>query len=99
VNLWILIYNYLKKIFNIKCTFLYCLFNITFQLYFAYLFLNKYYYLLHRETWGARSRGRGDYRGPMRDRYSPGAQRDLSPPVKRMRPPDWLVFTLTGVRV
>ncbi|XP_027848833.2 serrate RNA effector molecule homolog isoform X2 [Aphis gossypii] len=42
-----------------------------------------------RETWGARSRGRGDYRGPMRDRYSPGAQRDLSPPVKRMRPPDW----------
>lgn len=47
--------------------------------------------LLYRETWGARSRGRGDYRGPMRDRYSPGAQRDLSPPVKRMRPPDWLV--------
>ncbi|XP_025411521.1 serrate RNA effector molecule homolog isoform X2 [Sipha flava] len=42
-----------------------------------------------RETWGARNRGRGDYRGPMRDRYSPGAQRDLSPPVKRMRPPDW----------
>lgn len=42
-----------------------------------------------RETWSARSRGRGDYRGPMRDRYSPGAQRDLSPPVKRMRPPDW----------
>lgn len=52
------------------------------------------FYLLYRETWGARSRGRGDYRGPMRDRYSPGAQRDLSPPVKRMRPPDWLVFTL-----
>lgn len=45
--------------------------------------------LFYRETWGARNRGRGDYRGPMRDRYSPGAQRDLSPPVKRMRPPDW----------
>ncbi|VVC25275.1 Hypothetical protein CINCED_3A014446 [Cinara cedri] len=42
-----------------------------------------------RETWGPRNRGRGDYRGPMRERYSPGAQRDLSPPVKRMRPPDW----------
>ncbi|XP_050541392.1 serrate RNA effector molecule homolog isoform X2 [Daktulosphaira vitifoliae] len=41
-----------------------------------------------RESWGTRNRGRGDYRGPMRDRYSPGAQRDLSPPVKRMRP-DW----------
>jgi len=54
--------------------------------------------LLYRETWGARSRGRGDYRGPMRDRYSPGAQRDLSPPVKRMRPPDWLVFILSGVK-
>ncbi|XP_050422742.1 serrate RNA effector molecule homolog isoform X2 [Adelges cooleyi] len=41
-----------------------------------------------RETWGTRNRGRGDFRGPMRDRYSPGTQRDLSPPVKRMRP-DW----------
>jgi len=54
-------------------------------------FLFIYKYIFYRETWGARSRGRGDYRGPMRDRYSPGAQRDLSPPVKRMRPPDWLV--------
>lgn len=57
-----------------------------------------FYYFLHilyifRETWGTRNRGRGDYRGgPMRDRYSPGAQRDLSPPVKRMRPPDWLEY-------
>lgn len=48
-------------------------------------------FIIFRETWGGRNRGRGDYRGPMRDRYSPGAQRDLSPPVKRMRPPDWLV--------
>lgn len=49
------------------------------------------YFVFYRESWGARNRGRGDYRGPMRDRYSPGGQRDLSPPVKRMRPPDWFV--------
>ncbi|KAL1464254.1 hypothetical protein WDU94_003919, partial [Cyamophila willieti] len=40
-----------------------------------------------RDQWNSRSRGRGDYRGAPRERYSP-PRHELSPPVKRMRP-DW----------
>ncbi|XP_026675838.1 serrate RNA effector molecule homolog [Diaphorina citri] len=40
-----------------------------------------------REGWNSRSRGRGDYRGAPRERYSP-PRHEMSPPVKRMRP-DW----------
>ncbi|KAI5712438.1 hypothetical protein M8J75_008343 [Diaphorina citri] len=39
------------------------------------------------EGWNSRSRGRGDYRGAPRERYSP-PRHEMSPPVKRMRP-DW----------
>ncbi|XP_075217478.1 arsenic resistance protein 2 isoform X2 [Lycorma delicatula] len=42
----------------------------------------------NREAWTGRSRARGDYRGAMRERYSPARQHDMSPPLKRMRT-DW----------
>lgn len=43
---------------------------------------------MERESWGGRSRARGDYRGTVRERYSPARQHDFSPPPKRMRT-DW----------
>lgn len=42
-----------------------------------------------RDSWGSgRNRARGDYRGGVRDRYSPPRQHDFPPPAKRMRT-DW----------
>lgn len=43
---------------------------------------------IEREPWANRSRPRGEYRGAMRERYSPARQHDMSPPLKRMRT-DW----------
>ncbi|CAH0391659.1 unnamed protein product [Bemisia tabaci] len=45
---------------------------------------------IERDSWSGRSRGggRGDYRGPVRERYSPSRSHELSPPMKRMRH-DW----------
>ncbi|XP_054277475.1 serrate RNA effector molecule homolog isoform X2 [Macrosteles quadrilineatus] len=41
---------------------------------------------IERDTWGGgRSRARGDYRGTVRERYSPARQHDFSPPPKRIR--------------
>ncbi|XP_022192314.1 serrate RNA effector molecule homolog isoform X2 [Nilaparvata lugens] len=45
---------------------------------------------IEREPWANRSRPRGEYRGAMRERYSPARQHDMSPPLKRMRT-DWMV--------
>ncbi|KAG8241523.1 hypothetical protein J6590_085147 [Homalodisca vitripennis] len=52
---------------------------------------------IERDTWGGgRSRARGDYRGTVRERYSPARQHDFSPPPKRIRT-EWLPLRIITI--